>query len=82
LSDRDSFTPLWRPPFLSQLAPEDRCHLNCLALEEGHARYVTAVRASDVADGWHDRRRDGEGETCPRFKTSTRIPRMSCNHIR
>jgi uncharacterized protein (TIGR03032 family) len=57
--DRDSFTPLWRPPFLSKLAAEDRCHLNGLALEDGRARYVTAVSISDVADGWRDRRRDG-----------------------
>ena len=59
LHERDSFTPLWRPPFLSRLAAEDRCHLNGLALEDGRARYVTAVSASDVADGWRDRRRDG-----------------------
>ena len=59
LSENDSFTPLWRPPFISKLAPEDRCHLNGLALSAGKARYVTAVSASDVADGWRDRRRDG-----------------------
>jgi uncharacterized protein (TIGR03032 family) len=59
LSERDSFTPLWRPPFLSRLAAEDRCHLNGLALEDGRARYVTAVSGSDVADGWRDRRREG-----------------------
>jgi uncharacterized protein (TIGR03032 family) len=59
LSERYSFTPLWRPPFLSRLAGEDRCHLNGLALEGGRARYVTAVSRSDVADGWRDRRRDG-----------------------
>lgn len=59
LSERASFTPLWRPPFLSKLAAEDRCHLNGLALEDGRARYVTAVSASDVADGWRDRRRNG-----------------------
>ncbi len=59
LHDRDSFTPLWRPPFLSKLAPEDRCHLNGLALVDGKARFVTAVSASDVVDGWRDRRRDG-----------------------
>jgi uncharacterized protein (TIGR03032 family) len=59
LSARHSFTPLWRPPFLSRLAPEDRCHLNGLALQDGRARYVTAVSTSDVADGWRDRRRDG-----------------------
>jgi uncharacterized protein (TIGR03032 family) len=58
-SERDSFTPLWQPPFVSKLAAEDRCHLNGLALEDGRARYVTAVSASDVTDGWRDRRRDG-----------------------
>jgi uncharacterized protein (TIGR03032 family) len=59
LAERDSFTPLWRPPFVSRLAAEDRCHLNGLALDEGRAHYLTAVSASDVADGWRDRRRDG-----------------------
>ena len=58
-SIRASFTPLWRPAFLSKLAAEDRCHLNGLALAEGHPRYVTAVSQSDVVDGWRDRRRDG-----------------------
>jgi len=43
VSVRRSFTPLWRPPFLSKLAAEDRCHLNGLALEAGRPRYVTAV---------------------------------------
>jgi uncharacterized protein (TIGR03032 family) len=59
LSERYSFTPLWRPAFLSKLAAEDRCHLNGLALDEGRPRYVTAVSTSDVTDGWRDRRRDG-----------------------
>jgi uncharacterized protein (TIGR03032 family) len=57
--ERDSFAPLWRPPFLSRLAAEDRCHLNGLALVDGKARYVTAVSSSDAADGWRDCRRDG-----------------------
>lgn len=59
ISDRYSFTPLWKPPFLSRLAAEDRCHLNGLALRDGHPRYVTVVSQSDVADGWRDRRHDG-----------------------
>ena len=59
LSERANFQPLWRPPFLSALVPEDRCHLNGLALRDGHAAYVTALADSDVADGWRDRRRDG-----------------------
>ncbi len=59
LSPRCSFTPLWRPPFVSKLAPEDRCHLNGIALDQGRVRYVTVVSRSDVADGWRDHRRDG-----------------------
>lgn len=59
LHPRDSFLPLWKPPFVSRLAPEDRCHLNGLALVDGRARYVTAVSASDTADAWRDRRHDG-----------------------
>jgi uncharacterized protein (TIGR03032 family) len=59
LSERYSFTPLWRPPFLSKRAAEDRCHLNGLALADGRPRYATAVSTSDVVDGWRDRRRDG-----------------------
>lgn len=58
-SQTHSFVPLWKPPFISKLAAEDRCHLNGLALENGQAAYVTAVSQSDVADGWRDRRHDG-----------------------
>src|SRR5262245_60305576 len=59
LSPRYSFRPLWRPPFVSKLAAEDRCHLNGLALAGGRPSHVSAVAPSDVADGWRDRRRDG-----------------------
>jgi hypothetical protein len=59
LSDTHSFKPLWRPAFLSKLAAEDRCHLNGLAMKDGHAGYVTAVGESDVVDGWRDHRAGG-----------------------
>jgi len=59
LAERASFTPLWRPPFLSKLTAEDRCHLNGMALLDGKPRFATAVSTSDVVDGWRDRRRDG-----------------------
>ncbi|MBI4617116.1 MAG: TIGR03032 family protein [Planctomycetes bacterium] len=49
----------WHPPFVSRLAPEDRCHMNGLAVEDGKPRYVTVCARSDVADGWRDHRRDG-----------------------
>lgn len=54
-----SFAPLWRPPFVSRLAAEDRCHLNGLAMRDGRPGYVTAVAATDVADGWREHRRAG-----------------------
>lgn len=47
-----SFVPRWRPPFISALAPEDRCHLNGLALVDGRPKYVTAMAESDTAGGW------------------------------
>lgn len=59
LSSNHSFDVLWQPPFISRLLPEDRCHLNGLAMENGQARYVTAVSRSDVASGWRDRRKRG-----------------------
>lgn len=58
-SDGWSFKPIWKPPFISRLAPEDRCHLNGLAVEGGRPRYVTAVSQSNVADGWRDKRAGG-----------------------
>ena len=59
IDDTSSFVPLWKPRFLSKLAPEDRCHLNGLAIENGRPRYVTTVAQTDMADGWRDKRRDG-----------------------
>jgi uncharacterized protein (TIGR03032 family) len=59
VSDTHSFRPLWRPPFISRLAAEDRCHLNGFAMEDGAPAYATAVSSSDIADGWRDARADG-----------------------
>lgn len=59
LSETHSFTKLWKPAFITGLAAEDRCHLNGLALENGKAKYATAISQSDLADGWRDRRHDG-----------------------
>ena len=63
LSKRHSFAPLWRPPFLSKLTAEDRCHLNGLALGTGRPKYVTVVGMCDIIDGWRDRRRDGGADS-------------------
>ena len=56
---RHSFEPVWRPPFISALVNEDRCHLNGLAMDGTEPAYATAVSRSDTIDGWRDRRADG-----------------------
>ena len=60
-SDTHSFKPVWKPPFISALVPEDRCHLNGLAVDpaNGEPAYVTMVSKSDVSDGWRDHRAGG-----------------------
>ncbi len=82
-SEGYSFRPLWKPPFISRLAPEDRCHLNGLALDDGRPRYVTLVAPSDVADGWRDRRANGgllldvvSGETLAEGLSMPHSPRV------
>ncbi len=59
VSETHSFRPLWKPSFISELAPEDRCHLNGMAAIDGVPAFVTAVSKSDVSAGWRDFRQDG-----------------------
>ena len=60
IGPRYSFEPMWRPPFVSALAPEDRCHLNGLAIDNrGEPVYVTALGATDEAGAWRADRLGG-----------------------
>ena len=59
LSRNFSFEPIWKPPFVTDLVPEDRCHLNGLALVEGRVKYVTALGATDVAGTWRQGKATG-----------------------
>jgi uncharacterized protein (TIGR03032 family) len=54
-----SFVPRWKPPFITALGPEDRCHLNGLCLRDGQIRYVTALGQTDTPGGWRDNKRGG-----------------------
>ncbi|HEB33020.1 MAG TPA: DUF4915 domain-containing protein, partial [Spirochaetes bacterium] len=42
IDDSFSFIPKWKPSFIKELASEDRCHLNGMAMSEGVPLYVTA----------------------------------------
>ena len=59
LNGMNSFLPVWRPPFITAYEPEDRCHLNGLALVDGRPRFVTALGQSDQRGGWRERKADG-----------------------
>jgi len=60
LSPDYSFIPRWRPPFVSALAAEDRCHLNGLCVADGRPRYATALGTTDTPGGWRaDKSRGG-----------------------
>lgn len=52
LSPEASFIPRWKPYFISELAPEDRCHLNGMALKDGKPAYVTTFSTFNEAGMW------------------------------
>lgn len=54
-----SFVPVWKPPFVSELVAEDRCHLNGLCMIDNKPKYMTALGRSDTKGGWRENKRDG-----------------------
>lgn len=77
-----SFVPRWQPTFITALAPEDRCHLNGLAMVEGRPAFVTALGETDTAGGWRNNKKDGgllmevaSGAVLPRGLSMPHSPR-------
>jgi len=54
-----SFVPRWRPPFITALAAEDRCHLNGLGVRDGAVRWVTCLGQTDTPAGWRANKANG-----------------------
>jgi uncharacterized protein (TIGR03032 family) len=52
LDGEHSFVPRWRPPFVTALVAEDRCHLNGLGVRANQVRYVTCLGQTDTPAGW------------------------------
>jgi uncharacterized protein (TIGR03032 family) len=52
LDGHHSFVPRWRPKFITALVPEDRCHINGLAMVNEQPKYVTTLGLADAPDGW------------------------------
>ncbi len=83
-----SFAPRWRPPFISALRPEDRCHLNGLAIADGQVRYVTALAETDTPAGWRTVKNNGgclievpSGRLVARGLSLPHSPRLHGNRI-
>jgi uncharacterized protein (TIGR03032 family) len=51
--------PRWRPPFVTELEPSDRCHLNGLGLVDGRPKYVTALGETNEMAGWRPHKARG-----------------------
>lgn len=54
IDENFSFTPVWKPPFISKLASEDRCHLNGMCIKDGKPKYVTAFNTGDTPQSWRE----------------------------
>lgn len=54
-----SFTPRWKPNFISTVIPEDRCHLNGMAMKDGMPAYVTALGQGDKKESWRENITEG-----------------------
>jgi uncharacterized protein (TIGR03032 family) len=83
-----SFTPRWRPPFVTALEPTDRCHLNGLAMADGRPKYVTALGATDAPAGWREGKARGgvlldvgSGEAIARGLSMPHSPRWHAGRL-
>jgi uncharacterized protein (TIGR03032 family) len=54
LNAEHSFVPRWKPDFITELAPGDRCHLNGMCVVDDEVRYVTALGQTDEQGGWRE----------------------------
>lgn len=88
LDDDYSFVPQWRPPFISRLAAEDRCHLNGLATRDGRPAFVSAFGETDTADAWRPTKAHGgiiidmaTGELVTRGLSMPHSPRWHENQL-
>ena len=50
-----NFTPFWTPPQITELASEDRCHLNGLAMQNGKPKYATAFNRGNTPQSWREK---------------------------
>jgi uncharacterized protein (TIGR03032 family) len=83
-----SFVPRWRPAFVTDLAADDRCHLNGLAVVDGEPKYVTALGETNTAEGWRPQKAAGgilmdvpSGEVITQGLSMPHSPRVHADRV-
>lgn len=54
-----SFAVAWVPAWITELAAEDRCHLNGMTILDGKPRFVTALARTNTPAGWRQHKGTG-----------------------
>ncbi|MEZ4885060.1 MAG: TIGR03032 family protein [Chitinophagales bacterium] len=52
IDNQYSFTPIWKPSFVTGYSPTDRCHLNGMAMQNDRPKYTTALGTTNEGKGW------------------------------
>jgi len=59
LDNAYNFLPFWRPKFITELMPEDRCHLNGVAIKNNKPEFVSMLGISNEPGGWRNNKAKG-----------------------
>lgn len=59
LGSDHSLAMRWRPSFITELVPEDRCHLNGLAMGKYGPMFISALGEINTPGGWYSTMKDG-----------------------
>ncbi len=83
-----NFVPHWKPAFVTDLLPEDRCHLNGVAVAGGKPRFATALAETDRTQAWRTMKVGGgcvidvaSNETVCRGLTMPHSPRLAGDRL-
>ncbi len=59
IDDNFSFTEVWKPSFITELKPQDLCHLNGMVVVDDQPKYLTALGATNSEKGWKTSKANG-----------------------
>jgi len=52
MDDVNHFKAKWKPHFITELSPDDKCHLNGMAMLDGEPKVVSLLGMADEKKGW------------------------------